>query len=318
MLSQNEYEKLTHAVSFSDITPVDIQRCIIAEILPQMKKKYDYSLICANVEGSIARGMSNTVSDIDVRLFGDFGVQKLEVSYAFPTQIKGYAINVDCAIHEFEEVLSWITQYNNREKKYPTIFYRTQTEREAFAQRNLYWHGGLRPDANLAAGLDYLVANNIVFDWKQEKRIRRLEESYRVIDALDLQYARAQGNYLNFVKDMERVNPRKYINIVYQILMCRWILNFESVPSANIKDLIERVGFDTAIEKSLAMVFEVHSKSKRLKQNTFMDRDSTMDDFIVYSLKELKTEISKFNAQLYWSDLKHDEWFIRDFMVYGG
>lgn len=307
MLSQEEYYKKIFHQSLTDISKDEIYQAFFSEIVPMLEKEKSFKPLFGNLDGSISRGMSNDTSDVDMHIFGE--TDNLEITFELEygeAFIKNRKVTYDIALHAYEVTLKALDDYNSRAKKYPTVFFRTEEEKNTYSFQKIHWNVRYRPDGEIFELLQFLIADSIFIRNKDEVKIglNQMYEAYRTIDMLDLQFVRAYGNYNNLMKnDQEEILLRKYLYTLYEIFFCNWILEKQTRPPLDFRELLKEQKVDPAVFENILQVFELNHTATEHKSKQMCTKQPVINEYVFNELIVLEKKISEFDPKARYSQI---------------
>ena len=307
MISKEDYFKKIFHQSLSDISKDEIYQAFFSEIVPMLETQKSFRPLFGNLDGSISRGMSNNTSDVDMHIFGetDHIDIALELSYA-EASLRNRKVTYDIALHAYNITLESLTDYNARNKKYPTVFYRTEKEKNAYSPQHIHWNIRYRPDGEIFELLQFLIADTIFIRKIQEEKIglQKMYEKYRTIDILDLQFVRAFGNYNNLMKDDQKeVLVRKYLYTLYEIFFCNWILEKQTRPPLDFRELFRGQALEEDIIENIIQVFDFNQNAAEHKSKQKCPRQPLVNSYICEKLTTLQEKISGYDPKVTYSQI---------------
>lgn len=300
MISKEEYWNKIFFQTTLELNKEEIYSCFFSQIVPKLEKNKFYPLF-GNIDGSISRGMNNNTSDVDMHVFGE--TNNDEIIYELISEegeIKEKNIVFDIAAHSANIAKQRLSEYNKKIKKYPTIFYRSEDEKEIYSMEKIHWNVRYRPDGEIFELLQFLIADSIFIRKKDEKLInmQELYYMYKTVDMMDLQFVRAYGNYNNLIKDnQDAVLVRKYLYTLYEIFFCKWILKYKSRPPLIFLELFKKQDLDKEQQDCILEVFNLNKNAGEHKTKNKCERKPVLNTYIKKSLEQLITEIARYNPE---------------------
>ncbi len=265
---------------FDDFNKADIY-IAINDYIKVFESEYKAVAVCGQIGGGRAMGLSNKVSD------DDFDLYYLEADNPPFKEKSKITINKETVEVEFnyckiDDLISAAKrQFEKKENGYPTCFYRDEAENKAYAPENIKvrwerddyfftkFHWIMMSD-------DVCVSNSFYDKYAECYKIERL------IDAMNYYYIRAYGNYNNQILIKERINERRYLNTIWQILSLKWIVEKKTRPVVEFDVLADEV---VGEEKLKGIIKKYLDEFK----NTDVDKD----DVICSTNEEINTFIKK-------------------------
>lgn len=320
VLSKEEFFKKIYYQKTEGLCVEDIYKSFFEEIIHRLEKNRKYYAVIGNIDGSISRGINNNTSDVDMHLFGITEDEKIVYElFAEPATINGSEYIYDLSVHVFDATIKALETYNAIEKKYPTVFYRTEEEKQIYSSNNLHWNGRYRPDGEIYE-LSQLLLADTIFVNKRYMNLVDLKEFYtrfKTIDVMDLQFVRAYGNYNNLMKDgQEFVLVRKYLYTLYEIFCCNYIIERHGKPPQIFMELLNGQQISEAVREEVIDVYRLNYISKKHKTENKCKSIALLNNYIRDSLIDLKEKMAVYDKGESWYELVKEEQSLKPIVFY--
>lgn len=296
------YKNKIHFQNPVELDLYELSKVFISDVLPRIEKKYGIRALMGNVDGSLSRGMSNASSDIDIRLYcdsEDLCLDKYLVCEEIVVEKQKYTLEI--SLHNISKSIDSLRLELAKEKKYPTCFFRKENEETDYSEENA--------TDNIRQNKDYefyelfsFLSSDVIFSMENNIDLEWIKDNFLVIDALDNQFIRAYGNYNKTIKDKESIVVRKYLNTLWEILYCEWVLDVDSVPPYNINTLIEKSNMEKTVKSEIEKVFE-HNNKNIIKEKNFMPKSKVLNAYINEKIGILDSKIRNYDKSRKWNSL---------------
>lgn len=283
--------------NFSTIKLEAIYDCL-RETIIEFEEELEIDALCGLTGGGRAMALSGGKSDNDFDIFYLLrGSQKPNRKYKKVVSIQGHSVEVEFNFVEFNNLKEGGRSiFDKRITAYPSILYRDEEERRRYMPNSILPRGE-RDDYYFAKFHSFIMGDNI---WLSNKiNISEYEEFYdfeRTIDALDYYYTHAYGNWVYYVSKEEVINLRRYLNCMWQILSCDWILLFRHRPPSNFGKLVAKLINEDALKERIFDLYSTNCNSNVDKQNLFCRVDSVINEYIYQSLNRQRLLIETYDS----------------------
>lgn len=238
--------------------------------------------VCGQIGGGRAMGLSGKKSDNDFDVFYlQRGMGKPKRKYKKRVLIEGKYVEVEFNFIDMGDIKEAAEcTFDNEKKQYPSIMYRNEKEQGMYAPDTILPRGE-REDYYFTKFHWFVMGDNV---WLSDKmRVADYEKFYcleRTVDALDYYYTRAYGNWKNYIQDGEIINLRRYLNCIWQVLSCEWILTYGNRPTNRFKELVREQLSDDKLKENILALYYTNCNSYIDKSNLFSMRNPMIDEYI--------------------------------------
>lgn len=286
--------------SFSDFETIDIYK-ELEKVIKAFEKTYNAIAVCGQIGGGRSMGLSNNNSDndFDVYYISD---NKIPFKKNITTSIKGQNVKVEFNYCKIELLINAAeAQISQIIKKYPSCLYRSESDLIKIEQSNK------RPrwerDDYYFTKFHWLMMSDDV--WVRKNWIEEYEKMYemeRVVDAADYYYMRAYGNYKKFISQNDVVNYRRYLNCIWQILSCEWLVTKLERPPVKLDRLINIVKNENA--KKIICDYQMNYKKENIDKSELLCRtNETINNEIGIRINYLEQFIERLDRNVRISDV---------------
>lgn len=302
--------------NFSDFSIQEICN-FVGKYAYTFESEFNIKLITGQVSGGRRMGLSGVRSDNDFDLF--FETNSLSQDEEPPRKIKRILninqneIEVEFNFVIFSTLLEAAKEkFNSDTKNYPTVFYRSDEEK-ALYDKNTIKHRGERSEY-LYTKFHYFIFNNhyIVFNKEYINIISEMSKYEKLVDALDYYYVRAYGNYNNYLTQDEKILVRRYLNCIWQVMSCKWLLEKKSIPPLDFLELKKAIITDSTLDEQINLLFRVNKETDADKSEIFTKPNSVINAYIYNELLYQKKAIELTDTTILMSkviDLTHNNQF---------
>lgn len=259
--------------------------------VPHIRKEIGGIPLFGAVGGSMSLNLANKSSDIDFYM-----VVKDEPGKT-AGEHKKLCISdmvVDFMCIPLDELVRECEKYSGEERRYPTIFYRSESEKDKIRLNK----DAERPDFKReVVGRIYLSDKILEFEpGAVRKNYGKLNKGCRLIDLWDYHFNRAFGNYHEKIVGKEKVLLRKYLYTVSEITICQWLLVRNEKPVMDFKQMFTRpycLYEDNEIIKICNELWEENRKTDMDKKEKFIFPVIYLNRWIEMQLTILLSEMQK-------------------------
>lgn len=284
------------------MSKIDFSKLSIAEICAYVGKyaqifeeEYNIRLLYGQVSGGRRMGLSGMQSDNDFDLFYEYKdcchkadiPRKIVRTFA----IKGDYIEVEFNLLEFQLIVEAAKeklsiQYNG----YPTVFYRDAQEFEMYSKNNI------KPRQErteyLYTKYHYFIFSDHYLDYINDgKEFEEFYKNERLIDAIDYYFVRAYGNYKNYFLIDNQILTRRYLNCIWQVLSCEWILKYKEKAPLEFTILCNELIKNETVKEKVMELYDMNKFTNLDKSEIWTVQNSVLNDYINKKLNELKVAI---------------------------
>lgn len=255
----------------------------IAAAIGEIEKQIGYKIICGAAGGSYSLGLQNASSDVDCYMIIDCEESSDVIHVNKEMDILGKTIAVDFMCVAYQDIIQEIKIYLEKDKKYPTVFFRTEQEEKANAGKK----DVCRPDFKRSVLFRVLLSDEVLRLEEFKKNHEDFKEGIRIVDIIDYQFTRIYGNYMGNVKDKGFVPVRKYLYILHEICTCECLMRSPCKPPMHLLDLADCATLDTVLKSKLVNLYLQNRKAVKEKEAVLTCKDMELNEFIREKLSEI-------------------------------
>lgn len=269
----------------------------LKETIMEFEMEMEIDALCGQVGGGRAMALSGGKSDNDFDIF--YLLKKSEKpkrKYKKDVTIQGESVEVEfnfVGFHELRE--GGRSVFDKKNIAYPSIIYRDDEEKRRYMPDSILPRGE-RDDYYYSKFHCFVMGDNV---WVSNKmKMSEYEELYdleRTIDALDYYYTRAYGNWIYYVSKEQKINLRRYLNCIWQILSCDWILLFRYRPPNDFLKLAEKLIHQDTLKEHICDLYYTNCNSSIDKKDLFCNVDPVIDEYICQSLIRQRALIEEYD-----------------------
>lgn len=254
------------------------------EFFEIIKNRFDYfekntncKIWCYGWSGSRAIGLENKKSDYDI--IGIYSDNKENDKDKIIGAIYENCLCIEYKLYNLKYIVDNLIKWNRVKKIYPTIIYLHDS---SMVHEDLY-----RNLIRLSLEHPIFIEDAFLQVFKNE-----IELGLCTNDCLDYYYSRAYMNYNNFEIN-EKINIRKYLYTLYEIMAIMWIIENEKLPPTFI-ELCNRFIADINLKNKITNLFELNAKGTA-KENLYTYRVDDIDKYIKNNLINLGEKIYRYS-----------------------
>lgn len=235
------------------------------------------------VGGSYSLGLQNRTSDVDVYLMLenlDFqGVKTVHHTF----RVNESAVSGDFLCIDYHQALEELRNYLFKEKKYPTKFYYTDEEKKNYLEKK----DMERPDFMRGMFYRIFLADELIGQKEAKKFLAEYGRKLKVKDIVDYQFSRVYGNYKEKIEGKRRVEIRKYLYCIHEVLTCKSLMESAKKPPMLFMDLLEKSKLDVGLNKILLDLYEWNLRAEVGKEHLCVTADDDLNRFICEQISEI-------------------------------
>lgn len=283
--------------TFSDFTLEQIFESM-ADPIANLNQRFQINALCGQIAGGRAMGLSGLRSDNDFDIFykQTSGLTPPGLKYVEEIIINNKPVEVEFNLINLTNLEKAAKNtFLQKHNGYPTNFYRTTEEMEKFLPGNLLprWE---REEYFFTKFHTFIMGDNYWYGIAMsEHDMNTYYKMEKTIDALDYYFIRAYGNYKNYIATSSELLVRRYLNCIWQILSCEWILTYKTRPAMNINHLIEQIIDCKDIKKIVGKYYHLNCNSNMDKKELFCNSNKDLNEYIYKLLCRQKEKIENYN-----------------------
>lgn len=295
--------------NFSDFSIKEIC-AFVGNYAYSFEAQYNIKLVTGQVSGGRRMGVSGVRSDNDFDLF--FESKSLSEKSDPPKKITRTItidqneIEVEFNFIRFSKLIDSAKEKLGLDvNKYPTVFYRSNEEKALYTKDNIK-HRRDR-DEYYYTKFHYFIFNDhyLLFHKEYSDIIGKMCEYEKLVDALDYYYVRAYGNYNDYLVQDDQILVRRYLNCIWQIMSCKWLIEKRTIPPLNFLELKQNIITDRLLEKQINILFKINKETDADKAEIFTEPNSIINDYIAKELLYLKKAIEPINQHTLMSEIEN-------------
>ena len=116
------------------------------------------------------------------------------------------------------------------------------------------------------------------------------------IEIMDMWYTTSRG-HADFTLTKEKVQLRKYLNMMYSLLAIKWINRYNTLPPIKFTEIIEECN-DIEIKEKIMQLYSFNKKQTEIRNKVFIDNIPLIKDYYLNEILLAK----KFIEELYMTD----------------
>lgn len=274
---------------FSDFSTSEIYNALEKDV-EQFEEETGAKALCGQIGGGRSMGLSNKASDNDFDIYY-VGGRDIPFKRKIVSSICGCDVEIEYNYCKMDELLNAANdQIARTYNGYPTCFYRNEEDNEKYSPKNikLRWER----DDYYFTKFHWIMMSDDVWvrkDWVSE--YYKLYQKEKKIDAVDYYYIRAYGNWNNYIKDHEQINHRRYLNSIWQMMSCEWIVKYSSRPIVNFEKLVHIMAQEKELKEITLRYLDSYRIQNEDKSKVSCDTNRVIDLYIEKSLNKLKNKI---------------------------
>lgn len=263
-----------------------------------LNEKFQINAICGQIAGGRAMGLSGRKSDSDFDIFyrQKSGINPPPLKCIENVMICDKEVEVEFNFINLEKLeIAAKSMLEKETKGYPTNFYRNEADENKYSPENILprWE---REEYLFTKFHTFVMGDNY---WFGKEMLGFDMSNYykmeKVIDALDYYFIRAYGNYSNYISTGSELLVRRYLNCIWQVLSCEWILQRGTRPAMNINILIEQMIDSPEIKDIIGEYYDLNCNADVDKKDLFCESNQELNAYIYNLLSEQKNRIEKYN-----------------------
>ena len=270
----------------------------LKELIIEIENEFEIDVLCGLVEGGRAMALSSGKSDMDFNLYYSLrGLKRPDKKYKNNIVIQGRSMDVEICLIEINDLKKGGRKvFDKKDIAYPSILYRSEEEerrympdsilpreeRDDFYFSKYYW---------LTMGDSIWLSNRM--------KITDYEKFYNyqhTIDVLDYYYTYAYGNWIYYVSKEHVINLKRYLDCIWQILSCDWILRFRHRPPNNFRKLYSHLILEETLKERIYDLYSTNCNSNMEKSKLYCRPDSIINVYIYQSLMHQRTLIEAYDS----------------------
>lgn len=292
-----EYAAEAHAENVLLFDKEKLCEIFYKEVIPALDESKGCLTVFGGFFGSLFRGLNSQSSDFDVCVFAKSDDYNLEQHCMYAeAEIDGRLMIFDIELHTVDKVFDEVRLYDAVPRKYPSVFYRSDEEKEKCALENLHKLARFHPDGATYEFSAFLLADRIFINrgQREEFAFQKLCHMVRTVDIMDVQYVRAYGNYQHALKNKETVLLRKYIYTLYELFLCRWIVERGTKPPMFFPNMLAKLGLSETELKMIQNILDINAAATEDKKKLSCPANPELNVFIRDQLEYLKEAIGNY------------------------
>lgn len=263
---------------------IDLTKLILKNSLSISKELEIEPLVCA-IGGSVSIGLSNKASDIDVYMVTSDNTIFDGVFHK--------KINIDGVIFDFMCINIGLCEraikdYNSITHKYPSCSFRSVEEEKIIRETKDMLRLSFPREM-----VGRIYSSHVIGEFVEgegEKNYQRLSGALSINQLWDSYYCRAYGNYKEFVVGCNKVVVRKYLHIIFELMVC-YYLSFNNEIMLSFEHLLDNsVLIHGDIKNRINNLLETNASAVEKKEKYYIDSDPVLNNWIEKNLEDALNE----------------------------
>ena len=295
-----------------------INSCIyfdnIVRLTEVVEREHSIKVMCSALFSSIPMGLNTRRSDIDVFMLAEdlskskkllpnvqiyyddkFGLLQYENSCDSGRfqdhRINGNELKYDVCINDINTVQLAIENYE-RPKYYPS--YHNTNKEDHLREGDKTFFAQERSSRIFLQRM--LVYRNI---WDKECYLRNNwndihRKHLRSIEIMDMWYTTAYG-HVDFSLTKEKVQLRKYLNMMNSLLAMKWIMQYNTLPPILFTEIVE-ICDNPTVKDMVIQLYLLHESQTEDKHKVYIDNIPLIKSYYLNEIAEIRSFMEKLNS----------------------
>jgi len=230
-------------------------------------------LVCA-IGGSNSFGLANKTSDVDIYAIVD-GINRDEKVFVESICVGGLQADFICV--DFSFCKNKCDENIEKNHVYPSCMHRGQYEKRIISLQK-----DIQREEFPREVIGRIFASDVIVETRRgeaERCYHDLCNGLRIADIWESYYNRAYGNYYEHICCRESVLLRKYLYTISELLICRYLMDYEDIVLDFTQLINTYVSKKTRVYDCVMDLFE-RNKEAQYKSKELVCRNKTIDEWI--------------------------------------